>query len=179
MGYSDNPITVEKLASTLEPLTRGVSTTWTNLPDPKAFAYKLREARAIVAKFPERFPQLAIHFPKYKIEVFDGTVHARYISEISSTAGPVRAETEPAREGAVVLDRPATIGRVVQAWLDGPNDTKAPILITNCEFSNEELKKLAGWAQEMGWMVLHQQGQTSVTIAPEDAKVREDARIRP
>lgn len=81
MGYSVNPELVEQRRTLLKPLAEGKTTRWDCDPDPvetRRFVYALREALAIAAMYPLRFPELAVAAENFAIVIAGpGVVEAR------------------------------------------------------------------------------------------------------
>lgn len=160
MGYSSNPVTVHNNAELLAPLLTGSNYVWTNLPNPRATAYKLRECIRIACLYPDQFPRLAQLGPRYRISVVNGTVAAQYFS-----AEELKIEK---KDVAAVLNNPISVMDIVQFWLDQPEPRK-PILVTAPNLTNAEIGRLEHWASKLDpkWKVVV--GEGTIRLEPTDA----------
>lgn len=176
MGYSTDPRTAERMAPKLQALAEGRETTWrVKEGDPGKFAYQIREALYIAWKNPGQFPRLARARARFKIIVDGSLVHAKRrpeaeemfeaITEISIDR--MTREPDPVIASMDTLIGPQTAYEVVQFFIDrGPSNT--PLLVTEANFTNQELNDIIGWAQAKtpAWEVIHQAGETHLTIRP-------------
>lgn len=171
MGYSNNPALVRKARELLQPLTTGKDFVWTGVTDPRRLAYRLRECLAIARKHPEEFPQLNQFAHKYIIRTFTGSVAAIMPEEPQSMAA--RPTVPQAAVSQFVIDSPVSVAQVIEAWIN-QQPSLALLILTNCSFSNSELSELALWASrnEPAWMVLHERGERSVTLALDDPAIQ-------
>lgn len=180
MGYSTDPRTAERMAPKLQALADGRETTWrVKEGDPAKFAYQIREALYIAEKNPGRFPKLARARARFKIVLDGQLVHAKHktLAEeglhvmdevLVETASRHREVAQAIGLGYTeTLTGPQTAYEVVQHFIDrGPSNT--PLLVTEANFTNQELFDLQKWAEGLqpAWEVIHYAGETHLIIRP-------------
>lgn len=184
MGYGYNPDTVNLRRHLLTELEAGRTTTWVTAKSPQATrrrAYEIREALRIAARYPDRFPELAVAAENFSIhEVEDGLIEARFKSGKTETS----AGGESAIHGLEPHGRPVpTVGltladHIIGSW-KAHLPSNDPLHFTKTTLPNDELVKLYVWAR--AWtpklMILVGEGlaKDTLTLSLHDSTVMEFA----
>lgn len=189
MGYSKNKISLLKIESALLPLKEYRAAAW-DRPDGDAdrWAYKVRQALYIAARFPSEFPELAEASKRYKIMVVNDNLVQAVVTGAPSEA-TLRSPESAMAQGLVVAGAPhdyaavQTAQEIMEAWYNvQPSNDK--IHFPEAMLSDEQLTIAANFAAERTppWMLLKarppQPGMPySLTLAPNDDRVPAAARV--
>lgn len=191
MGYSKNPISLQRIEAALIPLKQGKPCAW-DRPDGDAdrWAYKVRQALYIAARHPREFPELAEAAKRFKIMVLNDYLVQAVVSGAPSEATLTSRESAMA-QGLPVAGPPHEIAAVqtaeeiITAWRNA-QPTNDKLHFPQAMLSDEELAVAAQFAaaRTPAWMLLKTRplvlGQPySLTLAPHDDRVPAAARVSP
>lgn len=189
MAYSTNPATVEsRLADLvvgpgLQLLQQSTPASWSFTQDPlitQRTARQIREALAIAARYPKRFPELASAAEHFVIKVVrDGYIEAVFKStpktETSfSNTSPIHG-LEP--QGRLVQSvGPATAEEVKNAWQEHLPSSDA-LHFTSTGLDEQELYDLWEWTvhHTPRLMMLYDEDRATLTVSLLDPTVLEFA----
>lgn len=166
MGYSRNPVTLRKIEARLEPLTRGTPCSWT-ITEGSAdrWAYRVREALSIALRHPEKFPGLARHARRIRVEVVNDHLVQALIDDSERapeavlnepSTVPIHGLAEAAGPGASrTLVSPRSAAEVIEFFIrsGASND---PIRILQADLSDDQKAELQKYAQSRtpAWVLL-------------------------
>lgn len=190
MGYSKNISTLRTIKPQLELLIQLKPCRWTRpAQDADRWAYKIREALSLASRIhransgntDDWITALVAAKKYFEIRVISPTiVEASFKTDLEQSIQPT-----PVVQGMAPAGRAHTIGEVktledmISVW-KGAQPTNDPIHFPNCLMSDQDLALAADWAASLQppWMLLRPTGTTSVTLAPNDSRVPEAAKVR-
>lgn len=193
MGYSKSPSTVNKIRAYIAPVfSRGRSYTWKapfliNGEKLTAFqwAYRLREARAIIVDNPTKFPEFAGYAKRFTIEqISDTEVQARIksegsqVNEAAVTAGETPVHMETASLVPMTIAGVTSVMEIINHFLQA-QPTGEPFHYPDANLPEDDMRKLVKFAlsRTPRWMVLQARGTNSLTLMKEDPSVPAGARV--
>ena len=169
MGYSTNTITVERMRDYLRALEPGEPVTFTvRGGQAKYFAYKLREALAIVRQQPDVYPGLPTDY-RVTIDSFNRVLvvpRPVLAAEVLITAD------EPQSTSVFTEGTKRGIEEIVAEW-NREGRTSRKLYFSSINLKELELVALWQWAQENNVLIFENAG--SLTLVPFDEDMAEFA----
>lgn len=188
MGYSKNLATFRKMEADLQLLASLTPCRWERpLGDADNFAYKIREALSIASLQSKRNPSDSYFF---NLAFVRRCWEIRVISDYLIEAAPgvdaeLSSKPEPMQPSNLPAGKPNILGEVksaedVMAFWQKLQPSNDKIHFPQALLSEPDLLLVADWAASLtpSWMVLRPKGTNSLTLAPDDPRVPDAAKVQ-
>lgn len=181
MGYSESPITLDRIAPQFNVLISSHASSWACPPNggrrwAGQWAYKLREGLHLAQLFPERYPELTRIAASTRIITRPNQVLAIVLEAQGELEMAPSHVSAPEAALATVSEQHHTLASITAFYR---SISSAGIYrVQNHSLSPDELNQFALILFADGWMLLKDRSG-SLTFAPDDPAVPAEAKVTP